>query len=181
LTTLDAVNNMLLAINEQPVPVVDEAIAEVKIALSILEQTKDLVLSEGWHFNSESNVELFPDTSGNIFVPQNAMYIEPTDKNKNYIAKEGKLYNKTDHTFIFKTSVKVNIIYNLDFEDLPIYAQKYISEKAARIYIAQTFGDPQLYQYQSQEEYESYRTMVSHEVDSGDYNMLNTYRGNFNG
>ena len=34
----------------------DESIAEVKIALDILEQTLELVLTEGWHFNSESDV-----------------------------------------------------------------------------------------------------------------------------
>ena len=181
MTTLDAVNNMLLAVNALPVTILDESIAEVKIALQVLNQTTELVLSSGWHFNTEENVELTPDADGNIYIPLNAIFVDPTDKTKDYIIKDGKLYDKASHSFVFDEPVKVTIIYNYSFENLPIYAQKYIAEKAARIYIAQTFGDPQLYQYQSQEEIEAYTNLVSHELEAGDYNMLNSYRGYING
>lgn len=181
MTTLDAINNMLLAINEQPIPVLDESIAEVKIALDILDQTLELVLTEGWHFNSESDVELYPDSQGYIYVPLNALFVDPTDRYKNCTVREGKLYDKDRHSFIFETPVKVDIVYKLPFDEIPIYAQKYISEKAARIFIAQTFGDPQLYQYQSQEEIEAYMILKSHEIDAGDHNLLESYRGYLNG
>ena len=179
MTKLDAVNNMLLGINEQPVSVLDDNLQEVKIALMILNSTLDLVLNEGWHFNREDGIELPPSSQGIIYLPNNALHVDPTDDLLDYTVRDGKLYNRKLHTFTFDGPVKVDIIYRLPFDELPVYAQTYITEKATRRFIAKTFGDQVLYQYQSQEEIEAYTQMVSAEVDSQDANMLDSYKQEF--
>lgn len=170
---------MLLGINEQPVSVLDDNLQEVKIALMILNSTIDLVLTEGWHFNKEQGVELTPDSQGYIYTPNDALHVDPTDRLLDYTVRKGKLYNRKKHTYIFDGGVKVDIIYRLNFEDLPAYAQTYIAEKAGRKFIEKTFGDQLLQQYQSREEIEAYTQMVSAEIDSQDSNMLDSYKQEF--
>src|SRR5690606_4226656 len=64
-TELEAVNTMLIAIGQQPLPVgtnlTTETNATVVMALNVLSKSAREVLTEGWKFNSRYGFELTPD------------------------------------------------------------------------------------------------------------------------
>lgn len=72
-----------------------------------------------------------PDTDGIILGPEGALKIEgmgPTDDYTTRRPPKGlALYNKTDRTFRFTTSVSVKIVWAFAFEDLPETARDYMA------------------------------------------------------
>ena len=55
------------------------------------------------------------------------------DTSLDVVQRGTRLFDRTDQTFEFNIdSVKVNITFLLDFEDLPEHARRYIAIKAAR-------------------------------------------------
>ena len=67
LSELDAVNFMLESIGSMPVASLDDSgVADVAIANFILKQTSREVQSEGWYFNSDTDIEYTPDIDGYI-------------------------------------------------------------------------------------------------------------------
>ena len=75
-TKLEAVNSMLGHIGEAPVNTISNATAlpiSASVAVSVLDETSREVQLQGWHFNTEVDVELTPDGDGNITIPDNAV------------------------------------------------------------------------------------------------------------
>ena len=66
MTELEAVNVLLTTIGEAPVLINGKQTTDVAIAQQVLNEVNREVQSRGWHFNTEYNVELIPDTSKNI-------------------------------------------------------------------------------------------------------------------
>lgn len=81
LTELEAVNSMLSAIGEAPVPALTgTGLTDVTMAVNILREVTRDVLSEGWRFNTEYSVDLEPSGTVvldgetlNVFTPPSGM------------------------------------------------------------------------------------------------------------
>ena len=71
MTELEAVNVLLTTIGEAPVnTLTGKQTTDVAIAQQVLNEVNREVQSRGWHFNTEYDVELIPDTSNNILHHQ---------------------------------------------------------------------------------------------------------------
>jgi hypothetical protein len=177
MTKLDAINSMLERVWESPVSSLDTpGVSSVAAAKRILDNTIRSVLSRGWTFNVEHDVTLARDADNKIPVPANAIEVDSygDDKDTDVVVREGFLYNRTDHTFVFTKNLKVTIKYLFDFEQIPQTARAYIALMAAR-----TFKDYWEHAESpssiSMEEKEAMRNLEQSEAQVGDYNILDSW------
>ena len=101
MTELEAVNVLLTTIGEQPINTLSgNQTTDVTIARQVIKEVSREVQSQGWHFNTEENVTLVPDSvNSHITVPIDVARID--SKYKNVVIRSGKLFDVQDRTFVF--------------------------------------------------------------------------------
>lgn len=174
MTELEALNDMLSVIGESPVASLDDAsdVPDAQSALSILRRVARAVQEKGWHWNTEENYTLSPDTTSTIYLPQNTLDVDPSDQTIDYVSRAGKLYDRTNHTFAITNPVNVDIVLQLDFEDLPSQARKYICCLAGKIFQARAEGDPNLNAEEEKEVIAAWADLLQSECDNAGYNVM---------
>mgnify|MGYP003624713670 FL=1 len=174
MTELEAVNVLLTTIGEAPVNTLDgNQVTDVSIAKQVLNEVSREVQAQGWHFNTEQNVPLTPDTLSNIVIPADTARIDARDFN--VVVRENKLFNLTDRTFAFVSKILVDIIYYQDFANLPQQAKNYITTRAARIFADRTLNSETIHKMTSRDEQRALIDLKEMEGDTGDFNMMDSY------
>ena len=178
MTELEAVNEMLSAIGESPIASLVEAdgVADASTALKLLRLVNRWLQTKGWHWNTEHNWELSPDVNGNIVLPSNCVKVDPVDIDKDYIARAGKLWDRTNRTYTFTDTVKVNIVFLYNFEELPETARQFITQAATRRFENRLQGDPGAHQVNQNDAIQAWADLVQEECDSADYNVIRNSR-----
>jgi hypothetical protein len=177
-TKLEAVNIMLSAIGEAPVNRLSSGLVEAETAETILNQINRSVQAEGWHFNREKNVQVDPTLSGEILLSKNTIRADtmPQHNAEFDLTQRGqRMYDLTNHTYKINTSVKLDIVYELDFEDIPAVARRYITVKAARILQDQLVGAGDLHSFHQGDEMEALIQLKDFENETADFNIANNY------
>lgn len=126
----DAINEILLSLNEAPLDI-DDDVADIQIATIIdkqLDITKKKILSKGWHFNTIT-MSLMPNVSGYIVIPESFISVDGTDTD--VIVRDWKLYDKENNTFVFTDAVECEIVQDIDFDDIPYHFSNYITAQAS--------------------------------------------------
>ena len=143
ITELDAINIMLETIGAAPVNRLSGVQNEdVIIARQILKQVTNEVQAEEWYFNTEDDFPLEPDADGIIKVPLNITRINPMSPWDSRVTIRGKkLYDKTNHTFVFPDTIYANITLCLPYDELPFEARNYILIRACRKFDVISTGD----------------------------------------
>lgn len=147
-------------------------IYEAEQADALIESTKEEILAEGWSFNTDSDWTLSPDTDNYIVVPPSALRVDPSDETSNYIRKAGRLYDKDNRTYKITTSVDCDVVWNIDFDEIPSIMQKYIVLKAARLLYQRLVGDTDMLNILVRDEQEARTRVDMHEDDVNDYNIF---------
>ena len=174
MTELEAVNVLLTTIGEAPVNTLDgNQVTDVSIAKQVLNEVSREVQAQGWHFNTEQNVPLTPDTLGNIIIPADTARIDARDFN--VVVRDNKLFNLTDRTYAFVSKILVDIIYYQDFANLPQQAKNYITTRAARIFADRTLNSETIHKMTSRDEQRAFIDLKEMEGDTGDFNMMDSY------
>jgi len=176
-TELEAVNILLGSTGESPVSSLDDpSLVDVALAKSILDETSISVQTIGAHYNQEYDYPLIPDTDGFINVPANCTKIDTTGLSvaKDLVLRGSRLYDKENRTYVFDTTVTiyVDLVLLLPFDELPQYARRYITVKAARRYQARIVGSDTLFGFTQTEEQEAMITYEQAESDTEDNNIL---------
>ena len=174
-TELSAVNSILGAIGQAPVTTLDFDNPEVAFVYNILAEVNKDVQNEGWHFNTEYHVEVTPDGSKNITIPNNYLRYDlhgPHDKTMDLVRRNGKLYDLVDHTDEFDNNLDLDIVYLYAFEDVPPVFQRYIIARAASRAAAQLIANPQLVQLLKTEESVARASIINYECEQGDHSFL---------
>lgn len=181
LTELDAVNFMLESIGSMPVASLeDSGVADVAIANFILKQTSREVQSEGWHFNSDTDIEYAPDINGNITFGANILRVTPTYRNvwNTDVALRGqKLYDRRSKSLVFTQSIKLDTVTFLAWTDLPEVARNYVALKAARRFAQKVLGADSVCTWTAEDEQEARRVFEEYEGDTAKYNFLKNNPG----
>lgn len=157
LTKLEAVNLMLDSIGEQPLSSLDgQQPIEASSAIRILDRVSREVQQRGRQFNTETNYTLMP-SGGFYTVPENTAQIRAFNPGIPRVVLRGnKLYDRDNHTFTFTTtSMQVDIVFYLNFEDLPAYARDYIAIRAGRQFQDSVMGSQVYHAYTEQNEVEA--------------------------
>jgi len=166
---------MLTAIGEIPVSSITSATTnDVSIAISILESTSREVQSRGWFFNTDLNYSLVPNNNNEIELPANTLRVEleGSSRSKNYVERNRKLYDRYNNTFTISDSVKVTIVFYLEFENIPEVARQYITIRAARIFQDRMLVSSELHKFHEIDELQAYMALKEAEGDIGRHNIL---------
>lgn len=178
MTLLEAVNQCLDAIGETPVQSLSSGLADAEQAERIvLEVSKD-VQSKGWHVNTDEAVTLTPDINGFITVPLNTLRVDTTGESKHIdVVKRGnRLYNRTDHTFVFERPLVVDLVIELDYADLPYDLAYFVAKRAARVYQERTQGSVSQDSLVMRAEQEARAKVEDADAEESDTNILRSSR-----
>ena len=175
LTKLAAVNIIISNIGQAPVNQIDNDNPMVIMAANVLDEVTNSLQSEGWTFNSEKAYPFTPDSAGNIVIPDNVLqldaeYRSPTD----LVKRQGKLYDKRNHTFTFSDQVELDVVWLVDFDDMPDAFKNYATMRAANLFAGRSVGSAEAVRFGEREEAQARSAMLEYETQQGDYNMLGT-------
>jgi hypothetical protein len=172
---LEAINTMLTSIGEIPVSSITNATTnDVSIAIQILDHVSREVQARGWFFNTDINYSLIPNNSNQIELPANALRVELADgyRRHDFVERNRKLYDRVNNTFSITDNVKVNIVFLLDFSELPEVARHYILVRASRIFQDRMLVSSELHKFHEMDELQSYMSLKEAEGDIGRHNIL---------
>jgi len=176
-TELDAVNQILSSVGQAPVTTLDLQNPEVSIVLNTLREVNRQIQSEGWIFNTERDYVMQPDSSTKqISYPYNVLQMDANvEYHKNQydlVRRNGKLYDRLNHTFQFTDDVHVDLTWYFDFTDVPPPIQTYIVARAARMCATKLIGDQEINKLLAEQEVYTRAAAIEYECNQGDYSMF---------
>ena len=177
-TELSAVNSILGAIGQSPVTSIVKENPEVGFIYNLLRDANVDLQNEGWHFNTERHVEYTPDSDGKIAIGGDVLRMDTTDgwvdRTHDVVKRSGYLYDKYNHTDDFSdhTTIKLDIVKLIAFEDIPSVFQRYIIYKASRMAATQLVANAQLAQLLQIQEQQARATCQEYECNQGNHNMF---------
>lgn len=143
ITKLQAINIMLGYIGNASINNLQNSGRLGEQALSILELNKTDILQNNWWFNSNT-VTLEKDVNNEIYIPNNVIDIIPTSDESTFQQIGNKLFNLSNNSFEFDSNLEVNVIYDLDWDDIPFVMQNYITLGAVKDFFIQRFPKNQI-------------------------------------
>ena len=176
-TELDAVNQILSSVGQAPVTTLDLQNPEVSIVLNTLREVNRQVQAEGWIFNTEREYELTPDEiTKEILYPSNMLQIDANVRQHksdyDLVRRNGKVYDRLNHTFEFDDPIQVHVTWSFDFSDVPPAIQTYITARAARMCATKMIGNGDLYQLLAEQEGQTRAVALEYECNQGDYSIF---------
>ena len=156
---------------------------DVAIALNTLREVSREVQSEGWSFNKELDYPITPDLSNEVVIANNILQMDlnksyTQNMNRDSINREGKLYDKTAHSFTWTdATLYVDVIWYFDWPSIPTIIQAFIVAKASAIVSSRIIGDPNQYQMLLQKEGIAKSTALEYECNQGDYTFFGSPKG----
>jgi len=175
-TELSAVNSVLGSIGQSPITTLDYENPEISFVYNILMECSVDVQSEGWVFNTEYNYPIKLNTFDELPVPENILRIDVTEgqvfRYTDLVRRNGKIYDKLNHTYKFDSPVNFDIVWLFPFNDLPTVFKRYITYKASARAATQLVTNPQLTQLIAQQEAFSRAACMEYECSQGDYTFM---------
>jgi hypothetical protein len=175
-TELSAVNSILGSIGQSPVTSLDFTNPEISFIYNLLTEVNVDVQNEGWEFNTELHVKVSPDANKHIVVPANTLRYDvndnQNDRRLNVVTRNGRLYNKVEHTDEFENDVELDVVTLYAFEDLPPVFRRYVIYRAAGRAATQLVANPQLVQLLGTQEAQARAACLEYECEQGDHNFM---------
>lgn len=180
-TELEAVNTILSTIGEAPLNTLSGSLpVDGTIAKNVLSEVAREVQSQGWHFNTHTNVTLTRNTDNKIPLANNVVRVEidPRKYSKgdyNIVQRDTFLYNlaKNEETFD-KDFDNATVVYLLPFNEIPEQAKRYITIRSARIFHDRTLGANTLHKFSQEDELKALSILKQAESLTGDYTIFDT-------
>jgi len=187
-TELEAINTMLSAVGEPPINSLDgQSNADAAISRNILTEISREVQAHGWHFNTQKKVTFSPDDSTKfINLPDSVLridieyWMESSGTSSSYDTRDvaqrgGRLFNKTDNTYLFTKDVEAGVVYMLDWDDLPEPARRYTTVRAARIFQDRMVGSQAHHAFSQEDEVRALALLKEFEGDTADHSIFANY------
>lgn len=176
-TKLEAVNIMLSTIGESPVNSLSSGLVDAEMAETILNSVSREVQGQGWNFNREQAFLLGPSLDGEIIVPNNVLRADATaaPDSLDLVQRGTRMYDKKNHTFKINRDVKLDLVVQLEFEELPEVARRFIAIKASRIFQDRVVGSDTLHGFNQQDEAQALFELKEFESDVEDFNIMDNY------
>lgn len=127
----DAINEVLLNLNELPLDV-DDLVADIQIATIVDEQidiSTKKILGYGWSFNTLTQT-FFPNIERKIVIPSTVLSLVGTT-NKSLVVKDHKLFDKSTLSFNFDDGQEVEYYEEIAFDDIPFHVANFIVATAS--------------------------------------------------
>lgn len=185
-TELDAVNSILMSVGETPVNTLTVQSPEVAIAQTTLRQVCREIQAEGWSYNTENQYPIELDTNNQCIIPNNTLQIDLNifEHGKDYdVVRRSdngvmKVYDKKNHTFTFENCSKLyfDIVWMLDFEDLPQVFKDYITTRASRIASNRMVNSQPSAKLLEADEAAARAAAVQYEMQQSDHNIFSDFQ-----
>lgn len=185
-TELDAVNSILMSVGETPVNTLTVQSPEVAIAQKTLRQVCREIQAEGWSYNTENEYPIDTDSNNQVVVPNNVLQMDLSiyhhGKDYDVVRRSDngiqKVYDKKGHTFTFENCEKLyfDMIWMIDFEDLPQVFKDYITTRASRIASNRMVNSQPSARLLEADEAALRAAAVEYENRQGDHNIFNDYQ-----
>lgn len=169
---LEAVNICLSSMGEPTVNSINGAAVDAQMASDLIDETTTSVQSIGWHWNKQKMTLTPSATTKNIELPENFLRVDAVDHNIDVVRRGNRLFNVTDRSFSFDSSVEVEIVVRLNFNELPYPAAYYIAMRSARLLQQRLLGNDMLYKFNVQDEQQAWTALLQDEIEISDLNML---------
>lgn len=176
-TKLETVNSMLGHIGETPVNSIADTNAlpvTAAMAVTIIDEVSREVQTEGWHFNTEDNVELTPDSQGNIEIPEDIIELDVADKTVDVVQRGLSLFDRRDNTTTFKDKITVSLIRLLDWDSLPEVARRYITLRASRVFQGRVVGSRELESLIARDEFQARARLMNTDGNTSDRTIFDS-------
>jgi len=180
-TELEAVNTILSTIGEAPLNSLTGSLpVDGTIAKNVLSEVAREVQSQGWHFNTHTNVKLIRNTDNKIPVANNVVRVEinPAKYSKlnyNIVQRDNFLYNLAKNVDTFDTNFdEVTVVYLLPFNEIPEQAKRYITIRSARIFHDRTLGANTIHKFSQEDEFKALSILKQAESLTGDWSIFDT-------
>ena len=173
---LDAVNVLLDTIGEAPVTtlVKQTNVDAVKAMARLAEVAREIALGD-YHFNTECDWPLAPNTNGEISISDNIIDVDLPRRrypHLDVIVRGSRLYDKAGHTYQFSDTLYGTVKILLPFEEMPEAARRYVTIRAARIFQDRGVGDVEAHQFTKQDEIDAKVLFSNRDARSADRNVL---------
>lgn len=178
LSELQAVNIMLSTIGSAPVNTISGTVsADVALAKNILDEVRLDVLLEGWNFNTTTGVQVSPESDGRIPLEDDVLRVDLTDdyySDANPVQRGGYLYDRKNLSYTWSTGLTLDFIVDLDWDELPQVARRYIAARAARVMAGRLDTESRRVAMAQADELQALANMQRHETDTGDYTIFDS-------
>ena len=175
-----------MSVGESPVNTLTVQSPEVAIAQKTLRQVCREIQAEGWSYNTENQYPIDLDTNNQCIVPNNVLQMDLNiyqhGKDYDVVRRSDngvmKIYDKKNHTFTFENCSKLyfDMIWMLDFEDLPQPFKDYVAQKASRVASNRMVNNPQAAKLMESDEGVMRALALEYETKQGDHNIFNDYQ-----
>ena len=177
---LTAVNEMLAAIGAQTVnSLTERVIPEVTIAIQTLDQINKRVQEQGWHWNTDLDYEVSPDSNGKL--PWGFDWIrfdtKPGQYDLDLVRRGSFLWNRRKSTYVISKTVKGTLVRFLTWDELPEPVRGYIIARATRKFYAEQIGDQVRLSELGRDEVLAKAAMMRAVTDQADHNILDLGAG----
>ena len=175
-TELECINIMLASIGEAPInSLIGTLPVDARIAQSTLTEVNKSVQSEGWSFNTETDVTLTRNGSNQINIATNVLRVDANIHQHptiDPIQRGLKLYDRQNNKFEFDEDLICTVVYFRDFDEIPEPARYYMNIKAARLFVDRLVGDQALRTYTKEDETRARSILMETDLVNGDHNIL---------
>lgn len=124
---LKAINAILPALGEHPVTRVDVKHPTLAVIIPVIEAKLREALMRDWWFNT-SEITLYPDTEGHIYVPTTTLVFIP--RKVRATVRRLQLYNQDALNFIWTEPVEGRLKETMEFDELPESVASYVMYSA---------------------------------------------------
>ena len=171
-TELSAVNSILGAIGQSPITTLNFENPEISLIYNLLKECNIDIQAEGWTFNKEEHVKYSPDSNKNVKLPSNVLQFSLHDgldnKSQRLIIRDGKVYDKVDHTDEFTADLSLDVLWLYKFEELPQVFRRYVIYCASSRAAAQLVNNSQLVEMLQNKEAYARATCLEYECNQTD-------------
>ena len=180
-TELEAVNTILSTIGEAPINSLTGTLpVDATTAKNILSEINREVQSAGWKWNTHYKVPLTRDGDNKIPVGTDVLRVSLNAKydrsSYDVIQRNNYLYNLAKNVETFDQNFEDNdVVYLLDFDNVPEQAKRYITIRSARVFHDRTLGANTLHKFSSEDEARALSVMRQAESETGDYSIFDSY------
>lgn len=172
LTELDVINDMLSTLGEAPLNALDDDHAMVAAGRLTLRRVSSREQAKKWWFNTEI-ATLTPDPeNGSIYIPADALSVDPVQPSNEFVVRGRRLYNPNTGSYAFTKEVECRIIRKVEFDDLPETAAAFIAATAVRDFCRAYDGDKNKMDALDRERREAYITLNSEHIRNSNTNLL---------
>lgn len=125
---LTAVNAILPKLGEHPVTSIESRNPTLGVILPQIQMEIDSILMRGWWFNTFENVDLFPNSQGEIDVPEDTLSFVANKDQPHIIQRGERFYNAQTRSYVFPvgTKIKGTLRQRMVFSDLPESAAQFV-------------------------------------------------------